>query len=63
MKSVSLPYRFTLLSNTKDNNVSGLRFHYPIDLHYSQTKSEKKFKEVEFHYPIDLHYSQTISTS
>ena len=34
-------------------------FHYPIDLHYSQTIYDADYKQVEFHYPIDLHYSQT----
>ena len=35
-------------------------FHYPIDLHYSQTVVETAVKEKKFHYPIDLHYSQTL---
>ena len=36
------------------------RFHYPIDLHYSQTADSRSRYCGEFHYPIDLHYSQTI---
>ena len=35
------------------------KFHYPIDLHYSQTRVLLARFWVEFHYPIDLHYSQT----
>ena len=34
-------------------------FHYPIDLHYSQTAPEFWLTRKQFHYPIDLHYSQT----
>ena len=34
-------------------------FHYPIDLHYSQTSCQNQLFPTEFHYPIDLHYSQT----
>ena len=34
-------------------------FHYPIDLHYSQTCSGGVVGVLSFHYPIDLHYSQT----
>ena len=34
-------------------------FHYPIDLHYSQTLYACKALFALFHYPIDLHYSQT----
>ena len=58
--SVSLPYRFTLLSNDKCGNKFCYLFHYPIDLHYSQTGSYSVNPSPKFHYPIDLHYSQTI---
>ena len=34
-------------------------FHYPIDLHYSQTLLHHLTLSQLFHYPIDLHYSQT----
>ena len=36
-------------------------FHYPIDLHYSQTLRKIMRQTTVFHYPIDLHYSQTTS--
>ena len=36
-----------------------LLFHYPIDLHYSQTWNKIIPHKGVFHYPIDLHYSQT----
>ena len=56
---VSLPYRFTLLSNVAMGEKDMTKFHYPIDLHYSQTYTLSGIKESVFHYPIDLHYSQT----
>ena len=37
------------------------KFHYPIDLHYSQTEPMEDLEEIRFHYPIDLHYSQTLN--
>ena len=39
---VSLPYRFTLLSNEAIENYNAKQFHYPIDLHYSQTSNLRK---------------------
>ena len=56
---VLLPYRFTLLSNTYDALKSDMRFYYPIDLHYSQTRPSVGARPLPFYYPIDLHYSQT----
>ena len=58
-EEVSLPYRFTLLSNDVVIPESMLEFHYPIDLHYSQTDYGYILVDRKFHYPIDLHYSQT----
>ena len=58
---VSLPYRFTLLSNEAIENYNAKQFHYPIDLHYSQTGIKFSIQNLPFHYPIDLHYSQTLS--
>ena len=37
-----------------------MEFHYPIDLHYSQTHTLTFPSSFQFHYPIDLHYSQTL---
>ena len=34
---VSLPYGFTLFSNNNVQNEKAERFHYLMDLHYSQT--------------------------
>ena len=59
MNVVSLPYRFTLLSNNHCLRAIFEQFHYPIDLHYSQTRTTSPKKDLAFHYPIDLHYSQT----
>ena len=56
---VSLPYRFTLLSNCFLLFQFCPLFHYPIDLHYSQTVGMVSVSKSLFHYPIDLHYSQT----
>ena len=39
---VSLPYRFTLLSNQRKSIDHDTEFHYPIDLHYSQTSNLRK---------------------
>ncbi len=39
-----------------------LRFHYLIDLHYSQTNSRRKTAWPKFHYLMDLHYSQTLGS-
>ena len=36
------------------------RFHYLMDLHYSQTKNVKRLRRAKFHYLMDLHYSQTL---
>ena len=34
-------------------------FEYPLDLHYSQTRTAFNKEAVMFEYPLDLHYSQT----
>ena len=60
---VSLPYRFTLLSNYRYVSHVCVLFHYPIDLHYSQTRHLCAKESRRFHYPIDLHYSQTGSVN
>ena len=36
------------------------KFHYLMDLHYSQTTVMRVTRSCEFHYLMDLHYSQTI---
>lgn len=36
------PYRFTLLSNPMQNLQPTVGFHYPIDLHCSQTSNSRK---------------------
>ena len=35
------------------------RFHYLMDLHYSQTILSYTWNSASFHYLMDLHYSQT----
>ena len=37
------------------------RFHYLMDLHYSQTRNTNTKYHHLFHYLMDLHYSQTFS--
>ena len=56
---VSLPYGFTLFSNSVQILRKAIRFHYLMDLHYSQTAFFKKSSACLFHYLMDLHYSQT----
>ena len=56
---VSLPYGFTLFSNLLFNLICWIRFHYLMDLHYSQTCFFLLWWLGLFHYLMDLHYSQT----
>ena len=56
---VSLPYGFTLFSNVVPATMNTKRFHYLMDLHYSQTAIFPSFRPASFHYLMDLHYSQT----
>ncbi len=37
-----------------------MRFHYLMDLHYSQTVTSNGDDKRTFHYLMDLHYSQTV---
>ena len=57
---VSLPYGFTLFSNNNVQNEKAERFHYLMDLHYSQTGGRRQIAHGKFHYLMDLHYSQTV---
>ena len=61
MLFVSLPYGFTLFSNKTAQKVCRGKFHYLMDLHYSQTYAFIDRVEYMFHYLMDLHYSQTKS--
>ena len=56
---VSLPYGFTLFSNYFCIFNSAGKFHYLMDLHYSQTSNLLLIVGFTFHYLMDLHYSQT----
>ena len=56
---VSLPYGFTLFSNSTVNTDGLYWFHYLMDLHYSQTGANIIKSGDAFHYLMDLHYSQT----
>ena len=58
-KEVSLPYGFTLFSNKTAQKVCRGKFHYLMDLHYSQTAVGLRHWCLKFHYLMDLHYSQT----
>ena len=62
MKRVLLPYKFTLLSNRSLKLYGQMRFYYPINLHYSQTRVGDVLALKPFYYPINLHYSQTTLT-
>ena len=57
---VSLPYEFTLFSNKKYGFHSVQKFHYLMNLHYSQTAVEEAAENYKFHYLMNLHYSQTV---
>ena len=56
---VSLPYEFTLFSNPRVNAITARKFHYLMNLHYSQTVSYNIIRRAGFHYLMNLHYSQT----
>ena len=59
MPLVSLPYGFTLFSNSIVRHIRHGKFHYLMDLHYSQTLMCLLNRGFKFHYLMDLHYSQT----
>ena len=56
---VSLPYGFTLFSNTTDER----RERRPVSLPYGFTlfsnATQETTADIAFHYLMDLHYSQT----
>ena len=56
---VSLPYGFTLFSNTCSNRCGQCRFYYLMNLHYSQTDGNTPYHATPFYYLMNLHYSQT----
>ena len=58
-QTVSLPYGFTLFSNSSGSSPSIIEFHYLMDLHYSQTTALRTQTAQQFHYLMDLHYSQS----
>ena len=58
--TVSLPYGFTLFSNKTNMTLCTQKFHYLMDLHYSQTTIHIIKARLLFHYLMDLHYSQTV---
>ena len=60
--SVSLPYGFTLSQTVVCSGSKVQKFHYLMDLHYSQTDDDTYTGQIAFHYLMDLHYSQTINS-
>ena len=66
---VNSPHRFTtlwiytILKHKSFNFVPHLRFHYLMNLHYSQTLCGVFSCVSMFHYLMDLHYSQTFNSA